>query len=153
MSARDVGLFIQIDGTLDIELDGADLATDSGLQTAVMVSLFTDSRVDQADVPYVGSSRRGWWGDLFPDVPGDKTGSRLWLLAREKRTVETLHRAEDYAEEALQWMIDDGVAESVDASASYDENGAMALEVLITKPGGDQKRFRFEKAWQAEEGI
>jgi phage gp46-like protein len=147
----DIGLYIAADGSIDLATSGADLSTDSGLQTAVLVSLFTDARVESEDLPFAGASRRGWWGNLFPEVDGDEVGSKLWLLAREKRTTDTLNRAEEYTQEALQWLIDDGVAESVDVETSYDTNGALIIQALITKPGGDQKRFRFAQAWQAEE--
>jgi phage gp46-like protein len=149
---KDIGLFIQSDGgSIDLGIQGADLATDSGLQTAVMVSLFTDAQAEEEELPYVGASRRGWWGNLFPEVDRDEVGSKLWILAREKRTQETLNRAEEYAGAALSWMLEDGVAESVDVETSFDTNGALIIQALITKPGGDQKRFRFNQAWQAEE--
>src|ERR1051326_6857103 len=147
----DIRLYIAADGSIDRATSGADLSTDSALQTAVLDSLFTDARVESEDLPFAGASRRGWWGNLFPEVDGDEVGSKLWLLAREKRTTDTLNRAEEYTQEALQWLIDDGVAESVDVEPSYDTNGALIIQALITKPGGDQKRFRFAQAWQAEE--
>lgn len=147
----DIGLFIQGDSvkTVDLVVDANDLKTDDGLQTAVIVSLFTDARADEDEIPAEDRSARGWWGDLFPEVAGDRIGSKLWLLKREKRTVETLNRAEEYASEALQWMIDDGVAESLDVTASWDPNGAMQLQILITKPK-DTLNFRFKLKWGVE---
>jgi phage gp46-like protein len=86
---------------------------------------------------------------LFPEVQGDQIGSKLWLLKREKRTLETLNRAEEYAVEALQWMIEDGVADSVEASASWNTDGAMQLEIMLTMPSGKQN-FRFKLKWATE---
>ena len=147
----DIGLFIQSDGSIDIQLENNDLATDEGLRTAVLISLFTDRRVDQDELPPEEERARGWWADLFPDEPGDVIGSRLWLLQREKRTVETLNRAEEYCSEALQWMIDDGVAGSVDVSASYDSAGFMIISISIQRPDlKDRTTFRFRTPWEVE---
>lgn len=145
----DIGLFIQLDNTVDVEVDSEDLKVDEGLKTAVLVSLFSDRQVDADELPEEDTSRRGWWADLFPEFPNDRIGSRLWLLKREKRVLETLNRAEEYAVEALQWMIEDGVADSVDASASWDSSGALLLLILIRKPK-DTLNFRFKLKWGVE---
>jgi phage gp46-like protein len=147
----DIGLFSLADGTLDVQVASNDLSVDEGLQTAVLISLNTDARANDDEVLAEDSSRRGWWGDVFPSEPGDQIGCKLWLIKREKRSLETLNRAEEYSKEALQWMIDDGVAESVDTSASWDPSGAMLLEISITKPGESQAApFRFKMKWGAE---
>lgn len=151
MSTGDIGLFIQSDFTIDIKIEAGDLAGDDGLQTAVLLSLFSDQRALPDELPPEDSSHRGWWGDVFPVVEGDQGGSKLWLLKREKRTVETLNRAEEYSTESLQWMIDDGVAETVEASASWDPTGALLIQILITEPGsGQAKTFRFKAKWDLE---
>lgn len=147
----DIGLFQQADDSLDLVVASNDLKVDEGLQTAILISLFTDARANDDEVPAEDTSRRGWWGDLFQAAPGDQVGSKLWLLKREKRTLETLNRAEEYSKEALQWMIDDGVAAAVDTSAAWDPSGAMLLTILITKPGESQAAtFRFKTKWGAE---
>jgi phage gp46-like protein len=127
---------------------GTDLLLDQGLYTAVVVSLFCDRLADAADtIPDGTTDRRGWWGDTpssegravraIPNAPDPAaahglTGSRLWLLARALQLPETLRQAESYAQEALQWMIDDGVAGSVTASASFPATPPNALELSIT---------------------
>lgn len=151
MSGGDIGLFLQPDNSIDLVVEGNDLKIDAGLQTAVLISLFTDARADVDEAPAEDSSRRGWWGDVFPSVDGDQTGSKLWLLKREKRTVETLNRAEDYCLEALQWMLDDGVAASIEVTPSWDpDTGALLLLVLITMPDESRQTFRFKKKWDVE---
>lgn len=145
----DIGLFLDANLEADLKNQGNDLATDDGLRTACIISLFTDRRADDDELPPEAESRRGWWGDLFPQVPGDKIGSRLWLLEREKRTVETLARAEEYCIEALTWLVDDGVAATVDADVVYDSNGAMVMRIDITRPSG-KGTFRFDSKWNFE---
>jgi phage gp46-like protein len=129
----------------DLAIKAGDLEGDEGLETAVAISLFTNRRVSDEELPELTTSKEGWWGDLFPDVPGDKIGSRLWTLKRSKRTTETLRRAEDYAREALQWLIDDGISSSVNAAAEFqDESGVgyWALLISITRPSGNTSKFQ-----------
>ena len=111
---------------IDLALAGYDLATEDGLRTAVIISLFTDRRAEADDeIPDGGDDRRGWWAD-------PAMGSRLWLLARAKETPDTLTRARAYAIEALQWLIDDGVATAVDVTAEWARRGVLGLRVVIT---------------------
>lgn len=111
---------------IDLALDGYDLATEGGLHTTVIVSLFTDRRAESDDENPDGSGdRRGWWAN--PTL-----GSRLWLLARAKEMPDTLARARTYAIEALQWLIDDGVATAVDVTAEWAGRGVLGLRVVIT---------------------
>lgn len=128
----------------DVRLDGADLATDDGLQTAVLLSLLTDRRAEADDLlPDGGTDRRGWWADAYPDVEGDRIGSRLWLLAREKDTATTLQRAREYAEEALAWLLEEGVARRVQVTAERVRSGVLGLRIEIQRPTGDL----FQTAW------
>jgi phage gp46-like protein len=134
----------------DIELDGSRIAGDGGLATAVIVSLFTDARARPDDaLPDATVERRGWWGDLAPPVQTEgnphTTGSRLWLLSREKQTTEVLRRAEEYAREALQWLIDDGVATSIEVEAFVPRNSWLGLIITINRPQGSE---RFQHLWR-----
>ena len=91
--------------------------------------------------------RQGWWGDTYAVVPGDRIGSRLWLLQREKVTAETIRRAEAYAKEGLQWLIDDRMASRIDVTASRDAVDRIALNVICYKPNGDRIDAVFTKIW------
>lgn len=133
---------------LDFALDGADLATDDGLETAVALSLFTDRRAERDDaLPGGDDDRRGWWGDTFAAVEGDRIGSRLWLLSREKNLPEALNRARDYGAEALAWMVEDGIAERVEVIAAAPLNNVLLLDVAVFRPKDPPVRFRFERFW------
>jgi phage gp46-like protein len=140
-------------------LDAADLSIaangivlDDGLETAVLLSLFTNRRAADTDtLPDASTDRQGYWGDVVrPPVDGDQYGSRLFLLAREKQLPSVLGRARDYALEALQWLLDDGVAAAVDVAASVDRPGWLVLHVTITRPTGAIVSFRFEREWAAQ---
>jgi phage gp46-like protein len=139
-------------GAADAAVSANDLAADDGLETAVLLSLFTDRRAEEGDVLPAGQTdRRGWWGDVYPVANNDRFGSKLWLLARSKQTQETLTLAETYARESLQWLIDDLVSDRVDVAAEWVRNGVMGLSINIHRPGKDSVRFRFDKTWAAQE--
>lgn len=146
----DIGLFWDL-GSADFAIEANDLATDDGLETAVSLSLFTDRRAEDGDaLPSGDADRRGWWGDDFPAVDGDRMGSRLWLLARSKQTPDVLERAREYAREALAWLVEDGVAASVDATAEVVRTGFLGLTVTVYRPSGQSTRFRYDYNWEAQ---
>ena len=133
----------------DIALSGSDALVDHGLQTAVILSLFTHARANTDDVlPDGGDDRRGFWADTYSELQDDNFGSRLWLLSREKQTGDVLNRAREYAQESLQWLIDDGVAASVDVNATWARTGVLSLQTIITKPSGDNLTYQFEQLWK-----
>jgi phage gp46-like protein len=135
------------DFAFDITLTGPDLTPEQGMTTAVIISLFTDARAADDDVlPNPGGDRRGWWGDTYAAIPGDVQGSKLWLLDRGKQTPDVLVSAKQYAEAALQWLVDDGVAAGVVATASFTQTGWWALNVVITRPDG-QARLNYDFVW------
>ncbi len=118
--------------SFDMFVRDGDIAGDNGLLTAVLVSLFTDRRANDDDVIPDGTGhKRGSWQDQYADVPGDLQGSRLWLLSREKELPDVLERAQLYAEEALAWMIEDGIAESVSCPAEFVQAGVVGLLIGI----------------------
>lgn len=151
MTVGDLRLEWDVDvGGADLVVEAEDLATDAGLRQAVILSLFLDRRAEEGDVVGDGD-RRGWWADGL-DVDGDRWGSRLWLLAREKPTATWVDRAKAYASEALAWMIEDGVATRVETAAEITTLGGSrggAIEVQIYQPTG-MSEFRFAAQWATE---
>lgn len=135
------------EGRGDWVLAGPDLAAGQDLATAVLISLFTDRRADGDDtIPDRSGDPRGWWGDLGRARP---LGSKLWLLEREKQTEQVRLRAQDYAQEALDWLVEDGVAQSVTVAASWVRAGFLGLRVLIVEPEGREQAFNYQWAWKA----
>lgn len=142
--------FIGFDQGSDYVMSSLGLVEDDGLETSVILSLFTDRRANADDViPDASNDRRGWWADQFADINNDQFGSRLWLLSREKQLSAVMTRAKQYADEALQWLVDDGVAESVEVVASNPRMGILGLAVAITRPGQAVKQYRFETFWSS----
>lgn len=140
-----------VDGRCDWQVSRPGLAEETGLETAMIISLFTDRRANPDDVlPDGGDDRRGYWADAYSDIEGDRWGSRLWLLEREKLVPETLRRAREYAEEALAWMIEDDVVDRIVVKAEAVEQKLLALSIEIYRPGQAPDRYRFNRYWQGE---
>lgn len=138
----------------DLAVADGDLAVDAGLETAVTISLFTDRRAEPDDIlPDGGSDRRGWWGDAWPAVEGDRIGSRLWLLSREKQAPDVLRRAREYAAEALQWLVADGIASDVQVEAGNPRPGLLALDIRITRPDRSEVDIRYDNVWEVIRGL
>lgn len=132
----------------DLVRDGARLATDEGLQSAVIISLFSDRRAEaDDDLPQAGSDPRGWWADALAGIEGDQIGSRLWLLSREKQLPTALVKAKHYVEEATAWLVEDGVASKVDVAVELVRDGVLGFIVTIYRPEGPA-RFRFDYVWK-----
>ena len=135
----------------DLIIEKDDLKLDDGLQSAVIVSLFSDHRVVIDELNFPDTDRAGWWGDLFSEVDQDQIGSKLWLLIREKRTEVTRTRFIEYCKQALTWMTEDGVADSVSVDAQYpdDTKEGIELSIDIQKPQG-KLTFKYKLNWNAE---
>lgn len=144
---RDVALNL-IDGAFDIEIDGEDLESDDGLENALSISVFSDARVTPEQLPYGSTNRKGWWGDMFPDVPGDKIGSRLWTINPAKVTKETLRLAEDYCRESTKWLIEDGIADTINFTTEYNENKHLNILIETVRPDG--RVSKFQVIWDAQ---
>jgi phage gp46-like protein len=143
---------LKIDGeNFDVAIANGDLEMDEGLETAVALSLFCDARVSDEELPQGQTVKRGFWADKYSSVDGDVWGSRLWTLAREKRQVAVLRKAEDFVKEALEWLVEDGVATSITATASFTAGTSNAWEILIViqKPAG--RTSRYQVLWDKQE--
>lgn len=112
-------------GVIDMALtDQGDLLHDSGLETAVILSLFSDERHD---------GKRGHWAD---ELIGRKSGSLLWLLKREKQQNITLRRAEDYAKAALKWVLVQRIAHDMVITAHWSSDGYLRLRIVFNLIAG-----------------
>ncbi|MFM0689229.1 phage GP46 family protein [Paraburkholderia strydomiana] len=122
------------------------LVTGNDLPSAVLVSIFTDRAANPDDaIPDGTGDPRGWWGDIGEDKP---IGSRLWLLDRSKQTQEVLNNARDYINEALQWLVDDGVVASTDVQTQWVRDTFLGAQVTLYQPDGSQISLTYAWAWQ-----
>jgi phage gp46-like protein len=130
--------------------DDGQLTSDNDLETAILLSLFTDRTALPDDVIPDGGPIRGWWADTYRTY---ELGSRLWLLWREKQTETTRRRAAEYARESLQWMIDAELASRIDVAAAWRSRGFLELEISLTPPYGERRVWRYPLAWAQLAGM
>ena len=133
----------------DWEIAEGDLKKGDDLQTAILISLFTD-RLANADDEYEDNNdndnRRGWWGDLDSDY---RIGSRFWLLRRKKLTKEVAIKAEQYAKEALKWLVDDGIVKFIELESSIRYPDRLYLKITYIRPDKDSKELlQFYWVWE-----
>ena len=142
----DIKIFWDVpQGRGDWQLLGADLATGDDLATAVLVSLFSDRQADPDDALPAGvTDRRGWWADTATD----RIGSKIWLTTRSKATADVPNRVRRCVLEALQWIVDDGVAQTVEATVAWLRSGVLGTVVTITRRDGTAVALKFDWAWE-----
>lgn len=141
----------------DLDYFGGDLIRESGLETAVLMSLFTDQRVDDENLLDDLNDKRGWWGDkVTTEYPDDAIGSRLWLLERQKITQQVVNLVKIYIQEALEWMIEDGVASEIKVTTEVIYRNSIkdtiAAQIQIYKDGVDRPllNIKFNDVWDAQ---
>ena len=147
----DLKLVEGADSSWDLSFDGNDLELTDDLETAVLISLMTVARAKKSDALPDGSDRlRGWWGDAHQEISGDKTGSRLWILSREKLTDAALPRLRQILQEALAWLTVDGVASAVVVECAIYSLEVVAVRITIEKPRGVSSQFEYFLNWEAQ---
>ena len=134
-------MLLTVDGVITNPTDVLD-----DLPRSVIISLFSWRRANKDDV-LSGTDKFGWWGDTYADQVDDKIGSRFWLLLREKILPETTLKAIDYAKEALQWLIDDGIATDVQIQSELQGLSTLAIGVIVIKGDNTLLNIRFADVW------
>lgn len=145
-----IGLFLQQDSNYvaDLNLTETGVELDEGLETAVIISLFTDQRVSDEELPLGETNKRGWPGDMYAEIDGDQIGSKIWIFENEKQTEQNLLDLKDTSKNALNWMIEDGIAKSTSVQVTYPRPGFTLIEVSITKPDGSI--YAFKQLWDGQ---
>ncbi len=141
---------------ITVSIDGQNVSTGmvqaDPLVRSVVISLFSWRRANPDD-ELPTEDRFGWWGDTFATEQNDRIGSRLWLLSRAKLTDDTVRRAEVYVHEALQWLIDDGVAARVDVEVEREGIDRLEIGVTIYRTAGQPVVLRFSDFWDALNAV
>ena len=151
----DLALYRRSDGNFDLDFDESkgDLLTSESLENAVVMSIGTYARERKlGNVANLKPCFGGWWGDAL-DVKGT-LGGYLYEAFSGKLDDSTARDVENLVAESLQWLIDDGVAKTVDCKAAVVDREYISLSVTITKPDGSQENpFVYELKWKATNGI
>lgn len=109
------------------------LLKDNALISSVISALSVDRQLPQG----VDSPRGGYWG--LPNF-----GTRSWSLLNKPNTGETQRLLELYTREALQYLITNGVAQSVDVVVNPIDT---SVNITIHEPNGTESAFTW--AWNS----
>jgi phage gp46-like protein len=131
-----------ISGTADFNMLGPALELGHDLETAVIISLFTDRQADPGDIVY-DTDPRGWWADTYAafedpaltPLPDDRIGSKLWQVFARPRNQDTLNWLRDETTKSMAWMLTDGVASAIDVQPLFTTSGGVGAIVTITANG------------------
>ena len=91
--------------------------------------------------------RRGWLGDTVSTVPGRIIGSWLWLIDQRRLIPETLNLSINYAQLALNWFIEDELADAVIVSGIIVPRSGIQLLIIITAKSG-QTSNHYRNLWE-----
>ena len=115
-------------GIWDIDLDeNGDLVRDISFGTTIVLSVIGEKRATETEVP-TPEFRRGWIGNLLSDVSGFEQGSKGWLFKQSRINSETATGISNFHQEALDWMIEDNLAKTVEVTAT--QNGSKINEEI-----------------------
>lgn len=145
--ARGIDAVLQVlpGGLYDIQVgvDG-DLLTEDSFDAAIIVSLLSDRRANEAEV-LESHRRRGWIGN--ESTPDFEIGSKLWLFEQSRLTPAVQSSLADAAKEALQWLVDEGFADAIVEASVTRTTDQVTLEVVIERPNSQVEKRHFD-LWQ-----
>jgi len=141
-------------GTGDFAMAGRGLATGNELETAILISLFTDGQADPGDIVF-DADPRGVWFDAYsaledpalPVIANDRIGSKLWQVFNMPRAQSTLNWMRDEILRCLNWMKIDGVASSIEVFPRFTGSGGVGAQIIVTANGTPTK---YDYAWAQE---
>lgn len=131
----------------DWAMANGDLQSGSDLETAILVSLFTDAYAPDYVPPPPSGPRdpRGCWTDTYT---GYRIGSLLWTRTRLIKTETTLLIIEGDCRDALAWMVTAGAVASFDIDAAWFNRTGLALAITAHMPDGSTlPTFRYQRLW------
>ena len=121
--------------------ENGDISVADFFDTAILYSLFGERRAGEDEV-IEPQRRRGWIGN------GEfENGSKIWLFEQARINRDIMNRIADEAKKALQWLVDDGYAVSIDDPETIYKNGVLCLEVVIRR-SRDKVDRRFFELWE-----
>ena len=142
MGMGDLKLQCRNDGYYDLAFENGDLQLGKSLESAVLVSV---GSLGRGAAKYFKKELQddGWWGE--PTIEGDVWGCLVHTLSKEPNQQNRQLLAVQYVKDSLRWLVDDGVAGSVDAEVEF--KGEYLCISVVIKKGGDREDFRYEILW------
>lgn len=121
-----------------------DFSTDQTLDTYILIALFEEVRATSTEIPQA-NLRRGWLGN--ETTPDFQQGSKAWLFEQERITGSRLAELGVVIRNALQPLIDDGLAINVDVETPFLKDGKVSVFINLFRDGSRVDR-RFFELWE-----
>ena len=138
-------MLYQTDDGGDVTVTGGVMAMDGGLGTTVYLSLFGGNEDD----PGGSDAGSSWWANLSETDPVDWYRSETQhLLQALAATSENLRRVEDAVNRDLAWLVTEGVASTVSATAAIPQLNKIHIAVSVVARGLATD-FAFIENWKA----
>lgn len=119
------------EGYLDFTIaENGDIEQRDFLDTGIMVSVYENRRASSSEVD-LPELRRGWIGN--ESTPDFERGSKIWLYEQARLNTTTINNIIAAANEALQWLIDQEFAISVQSDVNL-KNGQVFLLIKLQRP-------------------
>lgn len=103
------------DGLFVLSVKNNDLVPVEGMESAILVSLFTDQRLDesQMDIPI---NRGGWFGNVL--TPNRELGSKLWAYENVRVSSGLMGNIRDCAKRSFDWMNKDNLTRKISVTVT-----------------------------------
>ena len=129
----DADLILLDEGLYDFQLDAdGDIKSEDAFDTAIIVSLFAERRASESEIRQP-ELRRGWIGNQGEDF---EIGSKIWLYEQARTNRTSLNGIVGAATDALQWLVEGGLATAVRDVDSILTRDGVQLVVKIDRPDG-----------------
>jgi len=132
----DVRVALNQDGGF-IRIRGGQPEMDDGLETAVNISLFSQS---------------DYWGNALAD-DGEDVGSTFSDALSVPLSNQARLDVIEAARSALSWLTSTGIASAVEVSATIPSAGRLDLGIIIRQPEKAPAAFRYTVNWQSQKII
>lgn len=131
-------------GYYDFEwTESGDFSTNQTLDTYILIALFEEVRATATEIPQA-RLRRGWLGN--ETTPNFQQGSKAWLFEQERITGSRLAELGVIIRNALQPLIDDGLAVNVEVETPFLRDGKVSVFINLFRDGSRVDR-RFFELW------
>lgn len=139
----DAVLDVDDHGVYDIQFGtNGDILQEDFFDTSLLYSLFGERRAQPNEV-VEPRNRRGWIGNSSDF----ENGSKIWLYQQARLTRENLNGIANEAQVALEWLVQDGFAVSIDQVVAQISGGRVILDITIRRSRSKTDR-RFYELWE-----
>lgn len=117
----------------ELNIIGGDIEPENTLLNAIYLSLFSGDN----------------WYNIFETEDNNRTTDEFETALFELETSSSnLKKLETIARENLNWLINDGIVDSIETRAIPNSNGHINLSIMITEPNNISKKYMI--VWEAQ---